>query len=226
MWKLGLRPQTSFSGNICFKFSAFFLCSVVSSEKYSHANHTTECTDPAGVDILPMFELIESYSFLYLPFCSTFMCTEFHRRCCTLYLWMILFVYCLPADLQPESDVISNGNLQVKINVDVFNHDLVDVLRMTLSESKSSIEVTTCTSSNIFVWFGRDASKKGAAGLKENLISMVGSLKMNTTLEYSTRVVQEGDRRCKKSTLNDLAYLSPLRRCMYSTILPADGPIV
>ncbi len=28
---------------------------------------------------------------------------------------------------------------------------------------------------------------------------------MNTTLEYSTRVVQEGDRRCKKSTLNDLA---------------------
>jgi hypothetical protein len=39
----------------------------------------------------------------------------------------------------------------------------------------------------------------------------VGSLKMNTALEYSTRVVQEGDRRCKKSTLNDLAYLSPLR---------------
>jgi hypothetical protein len=40
---------------------------------------------------------------------------------------------------------------------------------------------------------------------------MVGSLKMNTTLEYSTRVVQEGDRRCKKSTLNDLAYMTPLR---------------
>jgi hypothetical protein len=34
---------------------------------------------------------------------------------------------------------------------------------------------------------------------------------MNTTLEYSTRVVQEGDRRCKKSTLKDLAYLTPLR---------------
>jgi hypothetical protein len=28
-----------------------------------------------------------------------------------------------------------------------------------------------------------------------------GSLKMNTTLEYSTRVVQEGGRRCKMSTL-------------------------
>ncbi len=40
---------------------------------------------------------------------------------------------------------------------------------------------------------------------------MVGSLKMNTALEYSTRVVQEGDRRCKKSTVNDLAYLTPLR---------------
>ncbi len=40
---------------------------------------------------------------------------------------------------------------------------------------------------------------------------MVGSLKMNTTLEYSTRVVQEGDRRCKNSTLNYLAYLTPLR---------------
>ncbi len=42
-------------------------------------------------------------------------------------------------------------------------------------------------------------------------ILMVGSLKRNTALEYSTRVVQEGDRRCEKSTLNDLAYLTPLR---------------
>jgi hypothetical protein len=38
-----------------------------------------------------------------------------------------------------------------------------------------------------------------------------GSLKMNTTLEYSTRVVQEGGRRCKKSALNDLVHLTPLR---------------
>ncbi len=61
---------------------------------------------------------------------------------------------------------------------------------------------------------------------------MVGSLKMNTALEYSTRVVQEGDRRCKKSTLNDLAYLTPLRiplmnpvlLCVYSvegTLIPS-----
>ncbi len=28
MWKLGLRSRYSFSGNICFKFSAFCLCSV------------------------------------------------------------------------------------------------------------------------------------------------------------------------------------------------------
>jgi hypothetical protein len=34
---------------------------------------------------------------------------------------------------------------------------------------------------------------------------------MNTALEYSTRVVQEGGRRCKKSTLNDLVHLTPLR---------------
>jgi hypothetical protein len=45
----------------------------------------------------------------------------------------------------------------------------------------------------------------------QRFIIMVGSLKMNTALEYSTRVAQEGDRRCKKSTLNDLAYLTPLR---------------
>ncbi len=50
-------------------------------------------------------------------------------------------------------------------------------------------------------------------------IHMVGSLKMNTTLEYSTRVVQEGDRRCKKSTLNDLAYLTPLR-------IPLMNPVI
>jgi hypothetical protein len=34
---------------------------------------------------------------------------------------------------------------------------------------------------------------------------------MNTALEYSTRVVQEGSHRCKKSTLNDLVHLTPLR---------------
>ncbi len=52
---------------------------------------------------------------------------------------------------------------------------------------------------------------------------MVGSLKMNTTLEYSTRVVQEGDRRCKKSTLNDLAYLTPLRIPLMNPVLVCTG---
>jgi hypothetical protein len=32
---------------------------------------------------------------------------------------------------------------------------------------------------------------------------------MKTAREYSTRVVQEGGRRCKKSTLNDLVHLTP-----------------
>jgi hypothetical protein len=48
---------------------------------------------------------------------------------------------------------------------------------------------------------------------------MVGSLKMITALDYSTRVVQEGDRRCKKSTLNDSAYLTPLR-------IPLLNPVI
>jgi hypothetical protein len=34
---------------------------------------------------------------------------------------------------------------------------------------------------------------------------------MNTALEYSTTMVQEGCRRCKNSTLNDLVHLTPLR---------------
>jgi hypothetical protein len=54
---------------------------------------------------------------------------------------------------------------------------------------------------------------------KQLMEHLVGSLKMNTTLEYSTRVVQEGDRRCKKSTLNDLAYLTPLR-------IPLMNPVI
>jgi hypothetical protein len=54
-------------------------------------------------------------------------------------------------------------------------------------------------------------------------IRMVGSLKMNTTLEYSTRVVQEGDRRCKKSTLNDLAYLTPLRIPLMNPVVDHNG---
>ncbi len=46
---------------------------------------------------------------------------------------------------------------------------------------------------------------------------------MNTTLEYSTRVVQEGDRRCKKSTLNDLAYLTPLRIPLMNPVIEFGG---
>ncbi len=55
---------------------------------------------------------------------------------------------------------------------------------------------------------------------------MVGSLKKNTALEYSTRVVQEGDRRCKKSTLNDLAYLTPLRIPLMNPVLASRNSTV
>ncbi len=34
MWKLGLRPRYSFSGNICFKSSAFCLCSSVGTFRW------------------------------------------------------------------------------------------------------------------------------------------------------------------------------------------------
>ncbi len=56
-------------------------------------------------------------------------------------------------------------------------------------------------------------------GPESRQIHMVGLLKMNTALQYSTRVVQEGGRRCKKSTLNDLAYLTPLR-------IPLMNPVI
>jgi hypothetical protein len=39
-----------------------------------------------------------------------------------------------------------------------------------LPTAKSFIEVTSCTCSNIMVWFGRDTSEIGVAGLTECLI--------------------------------------------------------
>jgi hypothetical protein len=66
---------------------------------------------------------------------------------------------------------------------------------------------------------------RGVRCTKSLRVLLVGSLKMNTTLEYSTGVVQEGDRRCKKSTLNDLAYLTPLRIPLMNPVsFYIDGP--
>ncbi len=53
-----------------------------------------------------------------------------------------------------------------------------------------------------------------------------GSLKRNTALEYSTRVVQEGGRRCKKSTLNDLVHLTPLRIPLMKPPLDMRYPVI
>ena len=49
---------------------------------------------------------------------------------------------------------------------------------------------------------------------------------MDTYLEYNTRVVKEGDRRCKKSTLNDLAYLTPLRIPLMNPVSDTKRPKV
>ncbi len=56
MWKLGLRPRNPFSGNICFKFWAFCLCSAevrylwasfLYAERMSGTNHTCHtCQTP------------------------------------------------------------------------------------------------------------------------------------------------------------------------------------
>jgi hypothetical protein len=69
---------------------------------------------------------------------------------------------------------------------------------------------------------GSESSQKQSVKFLQNMVCSTiqpppplrhkaGSLKMHTALEYSTRVVQEGGRRCKKSTLNDLEHLTPLR---------------
>ncbi len=50
-----------------------------------------------------------------------------------------------------------------------------------------------------------------------------GSLKKNTALEYSTRVVQKGGPRCKKSTLNDFVHLTPLRIPLMNPPLVCGG---
>ncbi len=42
-------------------------------------------------------------------------------------------------------------------------------IRLPFLQPKSSTEVTKCTSSNILVWFGRDAPEKSVAGLRESL---------------------------------------------------------
>ncbi len=44
MWKLGLRPQNSISGNICFEISVFCLCSVC--PYYRHVRGEVEGVEP------------------------------------------------------------------------------------------------------------------------------------------------------------------------------------
>ncbi len=68
----------------------------------------------------------------------------------TTVLYSLLYLHCIELRLLDEKCWYINTNTYM---------------------TKSFIEVTICTSSNILVWFGRDASEKGVAGLTESLIS-------------------------------------------------------
>ncbi len=71
MWKLGLRPRYSFSGNICFKFSAFCPCSAPFWAKM----HPSEliCT-----------HLSYAASFWAMLHPSELRCTQLYMLSCTL----------------------------------------------------------------------------------------------------------------------------------------------
>ncbi len=66
MWKLGLRPRYSFSGNICFKFSEFFLCSVWQKSKTAsfHSRADRVVRNPCSqvlFDLLPTRQVDKRY---------------------------------------------------------------------------------------------------------------------------------------------------------------------
>jgi hypothetical protein len=73
MWKLGLRPRYSFSGNICFKFSAFCLCSASLMSEYWESVSFPAAEWYRGVntagkkDSLQKYYYLESYSLLKFP---------------------------------------------------------------------------------------------------------------------------------------------------------------
>ncbi len=70
IWKLGLRPRYSFSGNICFKFSAFCLCSVPWDRRGYHFNRLIWKLDRKATKLLIMIFAYCSIViyFMYLPY--------------------------------------------------------------------------------------------------------------------------------------------------------------
>ncbi len=66
-----------------------------------------------------------------------------------------IILYCVPDTL--------------KVNSGIQHFDGQHKGENRLTGPKSSIEVTKCTSSNILVWFGRDAPEESVAGLRESL---------------------------------------------------------
>ncbi len=95
-------------------------------------------------------------------------------------------------------------------------HEFIDPVFAKTSPKRSFSVIENERFRLVFAKIGFINSATGVRNIIQGVLlghfkDKAGSLKMNTALEYRTRVVQEGGRRCKKSTLNDLVHLTPLR---------------
>ena len=86
--EIALRPQNSFSGNICFKFSVLVLCSVLKKTLALHAHLWTQCItinncelqeEKTGFESVSYFRLISDTAFIVMHVCdrtlSVFCCS-------------------------------------------------------------------------------------------------------------------------------------------------------
>jgi hypothetical protein len=84
MWKLGLRARYSISGNICFEFLAFFLCSVYLQENKRHAKNPPKSTCKKTVKKTTHVQKKEN---------SSMACLRRKKLCCHPFLLPFLFVF-------------------------------------------------------------------------------------------------------------------------------------
>jgi hypothetical protein len=83
MWRLGLRPRYSFSGNICFEISVFCLCSVVDKVWLHHS----------PIPVGRRWVISPRSTFFYLP---SLRVEEGGGRVSTLCTVLFLFTTCRP----------------------------------------------------------------------------------------------------------------------------------